>query len=60
MTISMCALDHLKMPELISNSYPVYMSPDELEVYDRLKKDLFLPYIGEDSITAQNAAVLTG
>ena len=25
-TISMKALDHLKMPELISNEYPVYMS----------------------------------
>lgn len=28
-TISMKALDHLKMPELISNEYPVYMSEHE-------------------------------
>ena len=59
-TISMKALDHLQMPELISNSYPVYMSADESDLYDTLKKELVLPYKKDGYITAQNAAVLTG
>ena len=34
----MKALDHLKMPELISNRYPVYMDEKECELYESLKK----------------------
>lgn len=40
-TISMKALDHLKMPELISNEYPVYMSEAEEELYSNMAEDLF-------------------
>lgn len=58
-TISMKAMDHLKMPELISNRYPVYMDEDETEKYETMKHDLILPYKSEDDITAVNAAALS-
>ena len=59
-TISMKALDHLKMPELISNRYPVYMDEAEEAKYQAMKKDLILPFKDEDEITAANAAALSG
>lgn len=59
-TISMQAMDHLKMPELISNRYPVYMDEEEEMKYATMKKDLILPYQEEDDITAANAAALSG
>lgn len=58
-TISMKALDHLKMPELISNRYPVYMDETEKQKYEDLKKDLILPFVGDNNITAANAAALS-
>ncbi len=33
-TISMKSTDHLKMPELISSEYKVYLSPNEQDAYD--------------------------
>ena len=57
-TISMKAMDHLKMPCLISNRYPVYMDEREKQQYETMKKDLILPY-QEDDITASNAAALS-
>ena len=59
-TISMKALDHLKMPELIENRYPVYMDDGEKQQYDSMKKDLILPYLENEAITAANAAALSG
>lgn len=59
-TISMKALDHLKMPELISNRYPVYMDEAEEVKYQAMKNDLILPFKDEDEITAANAAALSG
>ena len=58
-TISMKALDHLKMPELISNKYPVYMDEAEEAKYQAMKNDLILPFKDEDDITAANAAALS-
>ncbi len=58
-TISMKATDHLQMPELINTVYPVSLSFREAAAYRRLKKDLVLN-LGEDQITASNAAVLSG
>ena len=59
-TISMKAMDHLKMPELIKNRYPVKLSASEREAYNRLKEDLIIsPSLTDDStITATNAAAL--
>lgn len=59
-TISMKALDHLKMPELIENRYPVYMDEKESAMYDELRSDLILPYKEDEAITAANAAALSG
>lgn len=47
-TISMKVLDHLAMPELISNRYPVYMDEDEVQQYESLKKDYILPMVGDE------------
>lgn len=57
-TISMKALDHLKMPKLLENRYPVYMDEGEKRKYEAMKKDLVLPFEGEE-ITASNAAALS-
>lgn len=40
-TISMKSTDHLKMPELISSEYKVYLSPDEQDAYDEMKNSSF-------------------
>lgn len=58
-TISMKGKDHLRMPELISTEYPVYLDDAEREKYDRMKKDLILEIPGGE-ITASNAASLSG
>lgn len=58
-TISMKAMDHLKMPELIETRYPVYMDEDEQAQYDEMREDYLLPY-KEEAITAANAASLSG
>lgn len=57
-TISMKAKDHLKMPELISSEYKVYMNDTEKAQYELLKHDLVVN-LDEDDITAVNAAVLS-
>lgn len=57
-TISMKAKDHLKMPELISSEYKVYMGDTEKAQYELLKHDLVVN-LDEDDITAVNAAVLS-
>ena len=62
-TISMKALDHLKMPELIKTSYPVKLSKDEREQYNRLREDLIispssLSLTTDSTVTAVNAAAL--
>lgn len=57
-TISMKAKDHLKMPELISSEYKVYMNDTEKSQYELLKHDLVVN-LDEDDITAVNAAVLS-
>ena len=59
-TISMKAVDHLKMPELIENRYPVYMDKKEAALYEEMKKDLVLPFKEGEVITAANAAALSG
>ena len=58
-TISMKALDHLQIPELISNEYPVYMNDEEAKLYADMEEDLFIP-LKKGEITAANAAALSG
>lgn len=59
-TISMRAMDHLKMPKLISTRYPVYMNKLEDDLYEEMKKDFVLKHIDGREVTASNAAVLSG
>lgn len=56
-TVSMKAVDHLQMPELISTEYVVAMSDEEKEKYRELKKELVLQ-LPDGEITAANAASL--
>ena len=58
-TISMKSTDHLKMPELISSAYPVYLDELERDAYDEMKKKFVLE-LPEKEITAANAAALSG
>lgn len=58
-TISMKAKDYLDLPEAITTSHVVEMDENERKVYDSLRKDL-VTTIGEEDVTASNAAVLSG
>ena len=60
-TVSMKAIDHLPMPELVSNRYPVRLSEGERQQYKNLCNDLMvqLGSKGEPVITAVNAAALS-
>lgn len=53
-TVSMKAMDHLPMPELISNSYPVSLSTPERKQYNTLCEDLVLRL--NDSVIANQSA----
>ena len=57
-TVSMKAVDHLHMPELLSNEYPVQLSDTEQETYKRFKSELILE-MQDAEITAANAAALS-
>ena len=57
-TVSMKAIDHLHMPELLSNEYPVQLSEAERETYKRFKSELILE-MQDTEITAANAASLS-
>lgn len=57
-TVSMKAIDHLKMPELVMSEYTVRMSKQEKEKYDEFKKELVME-IQDTEITAANAAALS-
>lgn len=56
--ISMKAIDHLDMPELINTEYEVNLSEDEAKKYDVLKTQLVLDMPGGE-VTASNAASLS-
>ena len=58
-TISMKAEDHIKMPELVSTEYPVFLSEDEAEAYKDMAEEFVLQLPGKE-ITAANAGVLSG
>ena len=57
-TISMKAVDHLKMPELVTSDYEVEFSEKEQNRYKELKENMVLQLSGEE-ITAANAASLS-
>ncbi len=57
-TISMKSTDYLKLPELVINEIPVWLSDKEQKVYDTMKRDLVLSLEGRE-IDALNAAGLS-
>ena len=57
-TISMKALDYLKMPACIHVNHTATLTGPERKLYDQLKRDLILPLDGGD-IDAANAASLS-
>ena len=61
-TISMKAMDHLKMPALIKTRYLVRLSASERAAYNKLKADLIITPSDSNStlstVTAVNAAAL--
>lgn len=57
-TISMKAIDHLDMPELITTEYPVILDENERAKYDEMKNDLIIQ-LPEGEVTAANAAALS-
>jgi SNF2 family DNA or RNA helicase len=58
-TISMKSTDFLKMPECVINEVPVYLNPDEQDIYDTFREDMVIR-LKADEIDAVNAAVLSG
>ncbi|WP_430748787.1 SNF2-related protein [Clostridium sporogenes] len=56
--ISMMAKDYLDIPERIDNIIDINLPKNAINKYKQLEKDLVLE-LGEDDITAANAAVLT-
>lgn len=56
--ISMKSMDYLKMPKCIMNRVEVSLSTQEMSLYNRLKKDLILPFEDGD-IDAANAVSLS-
>ena len=58
MTISMKALDYLRLPDCISVQHEVEMNSTERKFYDQLKTDLIIP-TDDGDIDAANAASLS-
>lgn len=56
--ISMKSMDYLKMPECVMNKVEVSLSDHEMEMYQKLKKNLILPFEDGD-IDAASAVALS-
>lgn len=56
--ISMKANDYLDLPERMDNKVEIALSKKSMGIYKKLEKDLIIE-LGEEDITAANAAVLT-
>ena len=49
--VSMKALDHIKMPELIMNNIEVEMSSKEIKLYEKFKSDMVLSLDGRELVS---------
>lgn len=58
-TVSMQAVEHLKMPELLKQQEVITMSESEYGRYQELKRKKVLQ-LGDEKVTAKNAASLSG
>ncbi|MFC3802824.1 SNF2-related protein [Cohnella sp. GCM10012308] len=57
-TVSMKAEDWLELPERVDRSIPVTLSAEGRKLYEKLERDLLLPYADAD-VVANTAAVLS-
>lgn len=58
-TISMKSADFLKMPKCVVNEVPVWMEPQQKDLYNQLKQEMVLS-LKESEINVANAAALSG
>lgn len=58
-SVSMKAVDHLDMPDLVSSNFVVELDAKQRKVYEELKKELYAE-VGEDIVVAKTAATLAG
>lgn len=58
-TVSMQAVEHLKMPELLKQQEIITMNEEEYGRYQELKRKKVLQ-LGDEKVTAKNAAALCG
>lgn len=59
-TISMKAIDYIKMPELIKNEVTVELDRNERNTYDTLRSEMVVSLSDTEEIDAINAAALSG
>lgn len=57
--VSMKSVDFLDLPEMVEVDHEVEMGVSERKLYDQMKRDLVVD-VGPETITAENAAVLSG
>lgn len=58
--VSMSADDYLQLPDCIFKTITVELSPKDKKCYDEFEKEQVMEIIGDNPITAANAAVLSG
>jgi SNF2 family DNA or RNA helicase len=58
-SVSMKAVDHLKMPELVDTNFIVELDAKQRKLYEELKEE-FYTEVGEDIVVAKTAATLAG
>lgn len=58
--VSMSADDYLQLPDCIFKTITVELSPKDKNRYDEFEKEQVMEIIGDNPITAANAAVLSG
>jgi SNF2 family DNA or RNA helicase len=58
-TVSMKNADHLKLPELVTNEVPVWLSEKERNRYEEFKRNMAID-LKDGEVTAANAAALSG
>ena len=56
--VSMSAADYLTLPDRIDREVPVVLSPEEMELYDRMEKEQLLQVSEDEAVVALNAAAV--
>ena len=56
--VSMSAADYLTLPDRIDREVPVRLSPEEMELYDRMEQEQLLQVSEDEAVVALNAAAV--